>query len=198
MRQVDRKFIENGAQFRTVTLIDCKRKTLSMKEIVGYCYNMRHTGYLTVALMNSHDCIGKKCPFFERFEDYPYWVKEANRSKEKERKRQKREDELDMQRKQEQKLSRLHSTAQEIARESGFPIIITRVTQSSSGRRPEYIVNYVSDARYNDYHPYFDLAIQLSQIERGRYVLRHVKLPDGRYATIEDWEDRPENKQKEC
>ena len=40
---------------------------------VGYCWYDLHKGYLTKKLMDEHECLKKKCFFFEKFNDAPYW-----------------------------------------------------------------------------------------------------------------------------
>ena len=194
MRRIDRQYLEIGVKWRSVPLVNCQRKTVSIRSIVGYCHYSLHKGYLTDTLMDAHDCLGKNCAFFERFDDYPYWVREANRKKEKVKRLERCQDEqarqAEQKAKNEQRFEFLRIRAQEIADANSFPIIITRVAPAASGKRNEYAINYVSDAQYNDYYPYFDLVVQLSRQVGGRYVLRHLKLPDGRYATTQDWNER--------
>ena len=37
-------------------------------DIVGYCHNPRHRGYLRSAQLREHDCLQKQCKFLERNE----------------------------------------------------------------------------------------------------------------------------------
>ena len=54
-----------------------------------------------------------------------------------------------------------------------------------------YIVNYVSEDRYNDWSEYFSLALMLREhFNGGTYILNHIKTPDGYYATINDFYNR--------
>ncbi len=91
----------------------------------------------------------------------------------------------------EEELEKLVEAAQGIADRMGYPIIITRVSRKAdSSNDYEYIINYVSDDRYNDWHEYFDLVLFLGKCHGGRYTLRHLKHPNGEYASIDDWYSR--------
>ena len=76
--------------------------------------------------------------------------------------------------------------AQIIANENKYPIIITRIAQKNDGKPYEYVINYVSDQKYCDWKLYFDLAKALGKKHGGKYILKHVKKPDGSFATIAD------------
>ena len=54
---------------------------LPQTRIVGCCHNLLHPGKLTKRLMTQHDCLGKNCRYFEKYEDAGYW-KECDRKKE--------------------------------------------------------------------------------------------------------------------
>ena len=52
-------------------------------------------------------------------------------------------------------------------------ILITSVTRINSHR---YIINYVSEDRYNDWSEYFSLALMLREyFNGGTYILNHIK-----------------------
>ena len=57
---------------------------LPQTRIVGCCHNLLHPGKLTKRLMTQHDCLGKNCRHFEKYEDAGYW-KESDRKKEQKR-----------------------------------------------------------------------------------------------------------------
>jgi hypothetical protein len=57
---------------------------LPQTRIVGCCHNLLHPGKLTKRLMTQHDCLGKNCRYFEKYEDAGYW-KECDRKKEQKR-----------------------------------------------------------------------------------------------------------------
>ena len=35
------------------------------KSYVGYCHNIQHRGWITLALLVEHDCLGKECSLFD-------------------------------------------------------------------------------------------------------------------------------------
>ena len=45
---------------------------LPQTRIVGCCHNLLHPGKLTKRLMTQHDCLGKNCRHFEKYEDAGY------------------------------------------------------------------------------------------------------------------------------
>lgn len=49
-------------------------KKLTMTAAVGYCWCNLHKGYINLELLKEHECIDKKCEFFEKFTYHPYWV----------------------------------------------------------------------------------------------------------------------------
>ena len=42
---------------------------------VGFCHHKEHVGYLSPNLVKQHDCIGKNCKYFNKYEDHPYWIR---------------------------------------------------------------------------------------------------------------------------
>ena len=51
---------------------------LPQTRIVSCCHNLLHPGKPTKRLMTQHDCLGKNCRYFEKYEDAGYW-KECDR-----------------------------------------------------------------------------------------------------------------------
>lgn len=46
----------------------------SPQDAVGYCHYNLHRGYLSWKAIKSHDCLGKQCPYLEKYLDRPVWV----------------------------------------------------------------------------------------------------------------------------
>ena len=44
------------------------------KNSVGVCTHNKHRGYLSVKAMKEHQCLGKRCPYFKKNEEHPYWI----------------------------------------------------------------------------------------------------------------------------
>lgn len=195
MKQYESRFLEKNIPFRRVPLIDGIFRKVDTNSLVGYCHCSKHKGYVTVNLLKNHDCINKNCFYLEKFEDYPFWIHLMNAQKTKEQRKLVKKHNMEFQaaHKQcvERKMTKLLESAQGVADKLGYPILVVRVAPKSDTKENyEYIVNYVSDNLYNDWHLYFDLAITLGKCFGGKYILKHVKKIDGTYASIYDWENR--------
>lgn len=55
---------------------------------VGYCWLEKHRGYVTKQIMVEHQCIEKQCPFFQKYEDAPYWKEKEKRKKDKQNRKE--------------------------------------------------------------------------------------------------------------
>ena len=55
---------------------------------VGYCWLEKHRGYITKQIMEEHECLEKKCPFFQKYEDAPYWREKEKRKKDKQNRKE--------------------------------------------------------------------------------------------------------------
>ncbi len=44
---------------------------------VGYCHCAKHLGYLSQKMLKTKGCAGKQCPYLEKYEEHPYWVRKA-------------------------------------------------------------------------------------------------------------------------
>lgn len=186
------KYKENCIHFVKLPLIDGNYRSVAVKNIAGTCHNNIHKGYLDIKLLQQHDCINKKCPFLEKFEDYPFWVNQANIAREKAKKCREYVKAHEKSEKikvlSAERMNILFESAQGIANRLEYPIIITRVApKRSSSNNYEYIINYVSDLRTDDWHEYFDLALLMGKCHGGKYTLKHMRFPNGDYVTTYDW-----------
>ena len=50
-----------------------------LKSYVGFCWCDTHKGYITKEQMKHHDCLNKKCSFFQKLPDSPYWKKKEEK-----------------------------------------------------------------------------------------------------------------------
>ena len=185
-------YTENCVHAIRLPLIDGSYRSVAVKSIVGMCRNNIHRGYLNIDLLEQHDCIKKDCPFLEKFEDYPFWVKQDRIANTKAIQKKKRENSrLKLERAKaisDDKMNTLLESAQNIADKLNYSIIITRVApQRTSEAKYEYIINYVSDLLANDWHNYFDLVVTMAKCHGGKYYLRHMRFPNGDYVSISDW-----------
>ena len=188
-----RTYKENCIHFLKLPLIDGTYRSVAVKNIAGTCHNNIHKGYLDIKLLMQHDCINKKCHFLEKFEDYPFWINQANLAREKAHKRREHAKANEKSEKikalSEARMSILLEAAQEIADRLKYPIIITRVApKRNSSNKYEYIINYVSNISADDWYDYFGLARLMGKCHGGRYTLRHMRFPNGDYVLTSDWE----------
>jgi len=49
------------------------RRKSNNKSYPAYCHNITHKGYLTTAAIKSHECLGKNCPYLQKFEEHEWW-----------------------------------------------------------------------------------------------------------------------------
>ena len=185
MEQKKLENTEDEELFRRVRLLGGSLTKVDKNAIIGYCHNDIHKGYISVSLLNEHDCVGKQCTFFHKFEESPYWIRKSRKeeadkiAKEKaaRRKENRRAAEENLARKNANMVSR----AKEIAKSHGFDKfeIISIHTVKTSG-----VIFYISDKNENDWYEYRELAFWMNKIFNKKFELRHAKLPDGSYATI--------------
>lgn len=182
------EYLKNNVEFRNVPLMDGIYRKINTKALVGKCHNKLHKGYLTVELLRKHQCIEKNCVFIEKFEDYPFWKKYRNQQQQKlalkTAKKTKKQNEVRQQEQLREKMETLRIQAQKYADINGFPMIITRVAEINE---QEYVINYVSAFRKNDWYEYLDVARLMSRYYGKKFTLKHLKLPDGEYAVIDEW-----------
>lgn len=195
MSQKDQKFIDMEISHRRVSLIDGTRPRVDTKAIVGFCHNLIHKGYVTVTLLQKHECISKKCPYLEKFDAYPFWAKYEAREKQKACIKKAKKKRLLNEKIQKEKaahiMDNLKCTVQNLADKMELRIIITSVSyDKESENKTDYIIYYVSENSYNDWYKYIDLSVVMKSCHGGKYILRHVKLPNGNYATVSDWKNR--------
>ena len=54
-------------------LLGAQHVKISYKRIVGRCHRTLHPGKLTRRIMEEHNCLGKRCSHFEKYEEAGYW-----------------------------------------------------------------------------------------------------------------------------
>ncbi len=42
---------------------------------VGFCHYRQHQGYLSVKQLKNHNCLGKQCPYLQKYEDNIFWIR---------------------------------------------------------------------------------------------------------------------------
>ncbi len=184
---------ETKIYFQEFRLADGTWRKIKETKLIGYCHCKHHSGYLTAALLREKDCLAKRCLYLEKHEDHPFWI-QLQKEKAKANHRPSLSDIRSRLANPDEKLEALVTAAQQICDDEGYPIVITNIAHKSNAEvNYEYIINYVSDDLYDDWHAYFNLALLLGKKCGGKYTLKHVKLPNGEYASIDDWNNRRKN-----
>ena len=107
------------------------------KNVIARCHLLTHRGYLTKNLMKTHDCIAKKCPFFEKMK-LDYWQALDNRAQNKKDNRLKRKQAID-------KTTDRDILIRETLEDSGH-IHVTAIREEN---RKSLIIYYIYDKRTN-------------------------------------------------
>jgi hypothetical protein len=178
------EYRKNNVPFLTLPMITNETKLVPIGALVGFCHCEHHKGYLDVSTLQKKECIKKGCHYLRKFDDYPYWINRFNRKENIAKEKRKRAEKEASQKKVLMKYDCMRDVAQDIADRYSMDIIITRVTSRHEG---EYIINYVSDSGYDDWTEFTDLIYPMTRQYNGRYILNHIKTPNGNYATINDY-----------
>jgi len=107
------------------------------EKIIARCHLLTHRGYLTKALIQSHSCITKKCPFFEKTNSN-YWQIIEGAVREKKNNRDKRKQTLEVTRQRDVLI-------RETLEKNGH-IYITAIHEEP---RNLLVISYIYDERVN-------------------------------------------------
>lgn len=116
----------------TTRLLGGRTAEVSFRALVGCCHNRIHPGKLTRKLMGAHDCLGKECRFFEKYEDADYWREKNRKAAAKKKHRQKQTLEKAQQRREADALT-LKDLFQTYADDAGYVLRIVRVQEEKKG-----------------------------------------------------------------
>lgn len=154
--------------------------------IVGYCTCDTHRGYLSKVLLRNHKCIEKGCPFLTKHNE-EYWgqrtYREQKRINEKTQNKQKKAIKKEQNQQEQEFLNYCKMTAQRLASELGFDMIITRVSRNNDNKlNCDYIIHYVSNRKFDDFKLYFSLAKCLSKSFKKTFRFRRIRTLTGELA----------------
>ena len=121
-----------AAECVTTRLLGGRTVEVSFRALVGCCHNRIHPGKLTRKLMEAHDCLGKECRFFEKYEDADYWREKNRKAAAKKKHRQKQTLEKAQQRREADALT-LKDLFQTYADGAGYVLRIVRVQEEKKG-----------------------------------------------------------------
>lgn len=155
------------------------------EKIVGCCHNAIHPGKMTEKMMKQHDCIGKQCRFFEKYEKSTYWLQQKQKQAEKANRKKLKQQEQLRQQAHAEKLLAFHKDLQCFAEQCGYDMKIVSVKQESTY---VYKVLYVSGNNFRDAHLFPDLQpLVYRSYPMHHLALRHVRDEDGKFVTTEEF-----------
>ena len=183
---------QNGTN-RIQAIICCNRNPVPVhvSQLLGYChFGGSHSGVVTKNILNSHDCLNKKCYFLERY-DLPGWIPIEE---EIERKRVQKEQVRQAIEEKKQLNADMLAAAVAFIEYFDLPIAITSIRQISrpvssdrkviNGRK--YIVYYIAETETYHQKDQTGLQLFLGNLFGYFFSLRQVTLPDGKRATFDN------------
>lgn len=177
--------VDKGEQIVMAEMLDGRVRYLRRKKIVGCCHNKIHPGKLTKPVLYAHECLEKKCPYFEKYDESPFWAacEKRRRAREEVKRRQKKE-KARLQA-EEASLGRMRDALQRYADASGAAIDVVRVVRLS---RHAYRAFYVSDDPFPDWDSFSCILEAIEKAYPSRSVsLRRIRDEDGRLVTREEF-----------
>lgn len=51
------------------------------KDPVAFCHNPKHKFTLSKQQLKTKGCLGKQCPYLERFKNHPFWILREEKKK---------------------------------------------------------------------------------------------------------------------
>ncbi|MBQ9414094.1 MAG: hypothetical protein IJU16_03085 [Clostridia bacterium] len=176
---------QKANEVKNTKLLTGEYVPLKRKHVVGWCHHYIHRGALTKSLLESHDCLGKACPYFERNDMASYWEALRRKAQEKEALKAKKREEKAKAEAEKDAMQQVVDRWQRMMDELGISIYLVRAAKSD----PHSVtVFYVSPNRFADGGDYPNLYSAVKRAFPRCYVkLRHIKDMDGRFLTIEEY-----------
>jgi hypothetical protein len=87
MTDEDKKWLVEGGE-KLIAIACGGTSPVNLCSVTGYCSNSWHRGYVTKTVFKRHKCIEKGCRFFEKFDEFPYWIRRAQSESKKFEKKQ--------------------------------------------------------------------------------------------------------------
>ena len=168
---------------------------VNVKNIVGFCHCKLHKGVLTKTIFNDHKCAERGCHYFEKYTDYPFWSAYDRRAVEKQSCMENMLREKKHHKEQEEAMNRMTAKILQDAQEyfdlcdEAVQVLMVQPTYDRATKQYQSVmtVYYVSEYAEDDSEDFIDLTEILAEKYKGyTFVAKHVKLPCGEYATLED------------
>lgn len=146
---------------------------------------MIHPGKLTAKIMDEHDCLGKQCRYFERYEDSGYWIAKEQKRKEKDRRKAAQQREKQEAQRMEDDLEETRELFQSYADAFEYEMFIVRLQKENKNH---YKVFYVSENRFADGNRFPNFLDTIKYyFPKCRIDLRYIRDVDGHFATIDEY-----------
>ncbi len=168
--------------------------------LVGYCANKKHIGFLTTRDIHDHQCREKQCSCLKMLTHRDaYWGKffleqgeKAQKSLEKKRKMQERKE---TQKRIEKHWNLFVQKGNKWLEEEGYGNILEIISAKVIKEENKVNIVYVSDRKLLNYE--FDDIFCHFKMQAGKFgiYLTRAKDANGEYATIESWHNSPRYKE---
>ena len=179
---------EDGPNFKEIVterLLGGEVKNVKRGNLVGCCHNIIHPGKMTKRILEEHRCIQKECPFFERYEEYPFWVNYRNQKNAKRKSKLKKQQKKALADAEAQSMTTIRDALRECVPEEESQLDIIRVERIEDRH---YRVFFVSDNRRPDGGEFPQFAkLAREQFPWWRLQMRHIKNIDGSFVTREEY-----------
>ncbi len=168
-------------------------------ELVGFCHNSQHPGFLIKSIVKRKQCLEKKCSHFEPFPDLPFWTAQEKKAQSKaEQKEEKKRSKLEQKARRAQTLSLLQEVmayANWLIEAYEVPMLITGVSRTVMKDGKEMlIINYATKKAKDDSESFRDFGNMIGQHFQRLTEMRHTRMPDGSFATIDTFERYMKNR----
>jgi len=154
-------------------------------KIVGCCHYGGHPGKMHRKLMEKHNCIGKQCRYFQKYEQSTYWENAQRQALANEKKKKALQDKRERQRQKELRLRSVGEELQYYLDLCGYQVDILQVEEAWPDA---FKVLYVSDKPFADGHLYKEFYDTIRYLYPSRKLLmKHIKNENGCFVTLDEY-----------
>lgn len=192
------KFIPKNTEY--VFTINNSRVKKYDPNLVGYCANKKHIGFLTTRDIHDHQCREKQCSCLKMLTHRDnYWGKYLEEQKIKEEKslakRREQKDRKEMEDRIKKHWELFVQKGNQWLAEEGYGNFIEIVSARVIKNENKVNIIYASDRKLLSYE--FNDILCHFKMQAGKFdvYLTRAKGADGEYVTIEDWHNSPRYKE---
>ena len=167
-------------EYTECILASGKMEIINKKNLIGFCHYSLHRGFITRAVLKTHNCDGKGCHYLEKFEEHPFWIE---RKRQKDRKKDRKIIAKNAARNKEKKEEAYKTIAIQLSKKFRYSMEIISVRKDAN--EDKFIVFYISPNPFDDKSYFSMLEKELEKNINRPVELRHIKEADGSYAILE-------------